>query len=445
MKEWALLVHLIIIFIGCFIFMYDYKKKKNRTLSIFMGSNAIFFFIFGIVPIVMIFNNFFVGKTDFYLIYTINYHNESYLFASLIILIGYITFLSTYLLSNPYKKCYVEYSISKKTLQIFGFITLLISLVSSLFIQISLGGIINSFKYIEIIRSGVSIIPSSIFLLLPISISSFIIYYSLHMEKKQIISFDFFMLIISLYVSIYYIVMFGGRLPFAMFILLLPMYYFDREKKWTIKNIAIIFIVGIFMLNYLENLFDILSKSEYSKRAIVDNIPRLFSQFSFPYINVLKVNEFTYNNGEFRYFIDYISWIINYIPSKIGDIIGLGKIIPSYAINTNHHLMFDPSNPVAGGIPTDIITFGYYQFALPGVIIVSLLFGKFIAYLDKFFNNTQNNIFFSLAKIRIFQVLAFYPMYADVESFMRRRIDVVILITIIVLFKNKRKINENSM
>src|SRR5690606_10375669 len=118
---------------------------------------------------------------------------------------------------------------------------------------------------------------------------------------------------------------------------------------------------------------------------------RLFAQFSFPYINTLKVHEFTYGRGEFRYFIDFIGWIINYIPKEISSIIGLDLIKPSYLLNSENHL--------TQGIPTDIISFGYYQFALPGVIVVCFLFGGLIGWFDKLFNAVNQNYFIILAKI----------------------------------------------
>jgi hypothetical protein len=209
----------------------------------------------------------------------------------------------------------------------------------------------------------------------------------------------------------------------------------EKRSKFNLKNIAIIVIFGIVFLNYLEAFFHFISQTNYSTRSIFDNIPRLVAQFSFPYINTLKVHQFTYDKGEFRYFIDFISWIINYIPKSFSSKIGLDQIAPSYLVNSNNHL--------TSGIPTDLITFGYYQFAIPGVIIISLLSGRIVSWFDRTLRSSDSDKFIQLAKIRLFQILVFYPMYADIEAFMRRRLDTVMIILILVIYSRK-SINNYS-
>lgn len=435
----VIIVHTLIIVLGIYFIFYDYKRRNNNRLSIFMGTNSVFIFIYGLIPIILILNNFFVGKTDFFLIYTIDKQNEPYLFISVVILIGYICMLLGYFLSNPYKIYNYKLHIPKSYLKYFAFVLLLVSSFCVFYFSLSMGGFFNSFKYIEAIRSGNINIAGPIFLLLPVSIVSFLIYLSFQLDKLNLISVNFLFLLVSLVNSIYYLLIFGGRLPIALFILILPMYIMERKGKWGVKNLVLILFVGILSLNYLDSLFKLLSQSpeNIAVKSVFDNIPRLIAQFSFPYINTLQVHDFTYSTGEFRYFVDLISWVINYLPSSISNLIGLGQIPPSYTVNTYNHLMFDPSNPVAGGVPTDIVTFGYYQFGLAGVIIITFLFGLLVSWFDKFLNNSNQSSFITLAKIRLFQIISFYPMYADIEAFMRRRVDVVLIIVLLVLFSKK--------
>jgi|SRR5690625_82343 len=435
----AIIIHTVIITLGVSLGIYDYKRRNNNRISIFMGINLIITFVYGLIPIILILNNFFVGKTDFFLIYTIDIENAPYFFASIITLIGYICIVIGYFLFNPYKKYDYKVVIPEIYLKYFAFALLIISSFSTIYFSLSLGGLFHSFKYIQDIRSGSINIAGPIFILLPLSIASFLIYLSFQMNKFNIFSLNFLFLLISIINSIYYVIIFGGRLPIALFILIIPMYYMDKRWKWSLRNLLLILIVGVLSLNYLNDIFDTLSESSesISTKGVFDNIPRLVAQFSFPYINTIQVHDFTYNNGEFRYFIDFISWVINYIPSSISSMIGLDQIPPSYLVNTNNYLLFDPTNPAAGGVPTDIVSFGYYQFAVAGVIIVTLLFGLAVAWLDKFFNNSNQSTFINLAKIRLFQIISFYPMYADIEAFMRRRVDVVVIIIIIVLFSKK--------
>ncbi|CDO03671.1 hypothetical protein BN988_02189 [Oceanobacillus picturae] len=435
----AIVIHLFIIVLGISFVIYDYKRRHNNKLSVFMGTNLVFTFIYGLIPAILILNDFFVGKTDFYLIYTIDKENEPYLYISIVILIGYICMLLGYFLSNPYKRYKQKFYIPRRYLKYVAFSLLLVSSFCVFYFFVSMGGFINSFKYIEAIRAGNINIPGPIFLLLPVSIVSFLIYLSFQLDKVNIFSINFLFLLISLINSIYYLLIFGGRLPIALFILIIPMYIMERKGKWGFKNLFLIFIVGVLSLNYLDSLFKLLSQSsdDIAVKSVLDNIPRLIAQFSFPYINTLHVHDFTYSNIEFRYFIDLISWIINYLPSNIASVIGLDQITPSYTLNTENHLMFDPSNKTAGGVPTDIVTFGYYQFSIVGVIIITFLFGLLVSWFDRFFNNSHQSTFITLAKIRLFQVISFYPMYADIEAFMRRRIDVVLIIVLLVLFSKK--------
>ncbi|MCR3955123.1 MAG: oligosaccharide repeat unit polymerase [Gudongella sp.] len=446
MIEVAMLIHFAVIITGIVTLFYDYKQKSSASLSLFMGANTVFVFVFGLIPLILILNNFYIGRTDSYLIQTIDYENESYLSASLYILVGYTCMLCGYFLSKPYNIRKYEYKLSQKTANYYGYIILAISTVVTLLFMISLGGLLNSIQYIQLIRSNNLSISGPLFLLLPLSIVTFVIFLSKQLMLKKMYSINLLWLALSLFNSLYYVIIFGGRLPLVLFVLIIPMYIIDKRQKISIKNISIIFIVGLIVLNYGENLFDHLSGNIYQTRSILSNIPRNVTQFSFPYINTLKVHKFTYDTGEFRYFIDFISWIINYIPASISDAIGLGQITPSYAVNTYNHHMFDPTNPTAGGVPTDIITFGYYQFALPGVIIISLAFGKILAIFDKIFFHSKRDVLLSIIKIRVFQILSFYPMYADIEAFMRRRIDVVVLLMLVIfgVYKVNKKEIETS-
>ncbi len=429
----AWIIHFILVVIGLSFGYYDYKKRNDKKLSIFMGANLLFVFIYGVIPLILMVNGFFIGKTDFYLISTIDIANESYLSTSILITIGYLSLIIGYLVGYPYRESKIKLNVRYNNLRIFGFILLVISALSSMYIASKLGGILQSLRYITSLRTGEVTVPSSIFLLLPLSITSFIIFYSIKIDRVKMTRIDKLLFIFSFIFSLYYILIFGGRLPFTLFLLLFPMLYMDSKSKYTIKNIAIIVIIGIIFLNYLEAFFNYISQGNYQTRSILDNIPRLVAQFSFPYINSLKVHEFTYSRGEFRYFIDFISWIINYIPKSMSSKIGLDQIPASYLVNSNNHL--------AKGIPTDIISFGYYQFALPGVIIISGLFGRAISYFDRVLRGNDSIGFIKLAKVRLFQIMIFYPMYADIEAFMRRRLDTVMLLIILVLFTPKKKSN----
>lgn len=437
MELFSIFLHVIIMMIGLFVALLDYKLKNNKKLSVFMGANLVFIFIYGLIPIVMITNNFFVGKTDFYLVYMVDQNKEPYLFTAVLIIIGYLSMILGYYFSKPYRKKIVNVDVPEKFLRTFGFLLLVVSTISTLYIASSLGGILNSLKYITELREGETNVTSSIFLLLPLSIAAFLIFLSLQLKEFKWFSVSFLFLIVSFINSLYYVLIYGGRLPLALFLFILPMYYMDKHSKFNIKNMTVILIIGILLLNYLESFFDMVSGSEFATSGIFDNIPRLFAQFSFPYINSLKVHGFTYNNGEFRYFVDLISWVINYIPKNFSNFIGLKQIPPSYVVNSQNHL--------TTGIPTDIITFGYYQFALPGVIIITFLFGSIIGFFDKFLNTFNENVFIILAKVRIFQIISFFPMYADFEAFMRRRIDVVVIIFILILFSvRKGKVNQTD-
>ncbi|SHH38943.1 O-antigen polymerase [Desulfosporosinus lacus] len=431
----TIFVHVLIIIIGVVTYIYDYKRSKKNKIKIFTGINLIFIFIYGIVPLILNSNKFFKGKTDFYLIYTVDIPNEPYFFASIIIIIGYISLLLGYFFSKPYCIAYKTINVSTSKLKLLGVFILLISCLSTLMVASDLGGFFSSIQYIDALRSGNGEVSVSTFgfMLLPVAIPAFLIFLSFQIKQLRILSLDFLFLLIAFFNSMYYVLMFGGRLPFALFVLVFILYYLDKKNAFNIKSLLIIGVMGFLLLNYLGPLFEVLSdKENVMTRSVFDNIPRLVAQFSFPYINTLKVHSFTYEIGEFRYFIDLISWIYNnFIPNKVMDLFNLDLIPPSYVVNSANHL--------TTGIPTDIITFGYYQFSLVGVIIVSFLFGKIVGWFDRFFNTPHQNVFLKLTQIRMFEILAFYPMYADIEAFMRRRIDLTIMIIIIIVFAKKFK------
>jgi oligosaccharide repeat unit polymerase len=432
-----ILIHILIIITGIYFFIYDYRKNKNNKLRLITGVNVILILIYGIIPIILYFNNFFVGKTDTHIIYTVNMSSEPFLFSATMILIGYLFILIGYFVSKPYRISKYSVKISNLKLKVIGLFLLMISVVSVYLVSSDLGGILNSLSYIQIIRSsgGAENISSVGFMLLPIGIAAFIIYLSFVIHEKRIFSWNGIFLLISSLNSFYYVLIFGGRLPLALFLLIPVLYYLDVKNSFKLKNMILLAILGFLLLNYLEPFFEYLSTGNPIE-AKFDSIPRLISQFSFPYINTLKVHDFTYTNDGFRYFIDLVSWIYNIIPNRIMDYLG-GKVIPpSYLVNSINHGI--------GGIPVDIVSFGYYQFSIPGVIFISFWFGNLIGHLDKFLYSNKNNVLLTLMRVRLFEIITFYPMYADIEAFMRRRIDTVIILLIIVMISKRYNLGDDN-
>src|SRR5690606_30453722 len=95
-----------------------------------------------------------------------------------------------------------------------------------------------------------------------------------------------------------------------------------------------------------------------------------------------------------------------------------------------------------GGIPTDIITLGMRQFGFLGLILISVLISVFCKYFDKALNRIHSSKFYFMT-LRIALMMFIVVPYADLDSFVRNRYDMIMLL-IFSIYIYYLKIKSNS-
>lgn len=421
----------------------NYKNIKHKGITFHKLSILLYMLCFSIVPLFIIISGDILQYVEYKvpLYYSVDMESSNFLYASILALLGYLSYIAGYKFkairhgkNNTGYKC-----IDNNTkIKIAGHILFFISSISIVAYLGALG--------IETILLNIQKFrlesPGQIGILrrfMPLTSVSFICYY--YLSKMKFRGYKVLAIINFIIALFYYIFINAGRLPLMSFLMIVPIYKITKKKlKIKKTHLVPIIIFGSMIILYADPIFDYIAYGkpiEIGINSVKNIIAKTLLSFSFPIINLLNIREFTYSVGEFRYFIDFFTWIINIFPSAITEALGFGKILSSWEINTMNYGSLN-----WGGIPTDIITFGYYQFSYPGVLLVSFLYGHIVCAFDRLI--TTNQIFYNLLKIKLFFFIPFIIMYADFEQIMISRIDYIIPIMIFIIFNKKERVRRED-
>lgn len=127
----------------------------------------------------------------------------------------------------------------------------------------------------------------------------------------------------------------------------------------------------------LDDLFFQLSYGT-AERTEGNTVISILTEFAFPYVNLLNVHKMNIEYG-LRWGLDFVTWIVNIIPTRILGIFGFTKITAGYTFVTKY---YSGANAM-GGTPTDLLTFGIRQFGTLGVLVNSALVTGFANILMK--------------------------------------------------------------
>ncbi|MGF2065808.1 hypothetical protein ACQUEV_02315 [Enterococcus gallinarum] len=433
------IIFFIIVLISLFM---EYRKQKMITAYIFCKVSFLLYFIIIPIAIFIILSSENSIETGFF-----KYLNpteiENYWYALFFSIIFYVCLEIFYklLLGNnlkitPVPKNTLQFSkiIDKYAFKI-GVGTFFIGLISEVVIIRDLGGITNALSKAESLRAfngnGALLIPQNhLFLTITMVLtlaSTYLIGIS-NRIKPSTLKKVFFLL--SFITSTFYLLFNAGRLGILLFFLCFLLDFAFRNLKHPFLFVIAASIVSLALLDKLDDLFFYLSygyikKSEYSNVFI-----SMVNEFMFPYTNLLhslRMNDYF----GLRYGLDFVTWIINLVPYSILSIFNLSKVTTSYDFITTYYL----GQGSLGGVPTDILTQGIRQFATLGIVIISFL----IAILCRMIDNVLSKDFFykyTFFSLRITSVLFVIIPYADLDSFVKNRMDLVLLF-IFILICNK--------
>lgn len=312
-----------------------------------------------------------------------------------------------------------------------GLICLILGFLSELIIIKSFNGIVNALSMAEKLRAyGVdrsNYMPQNLLfvnILAGISLSSPFIFKFLLLNKK---STKFKVLyLLSILVSCFYLLFFAGRLPIILFVSCFAIdYVFNNfNRPWLM--IGIVTVLMFLSVSFLEDFLFFLSYG-YVKENMNSGVLRQVNDFSFPLSNNLAVNNMNKMFG-FRYGVDYFTWIINIIPTRILQIFDLSKVPSGYEYLT---VYYDPQGITLGGTPTDFLTLGMRQVPFGGLTIITILYSYVCSVVDKAIDKI-NLKELTFIKIRIASIMFIIVPYADYDSFFRNRFDMIIILFFVI-------------
>ncbi len=433
------LMFISIIIIGLSTIIYYNNIKKFDGFIFFSVAYLLYYFIIPTLVMFLLGDN--VNPINRFSYSIVNSDLEQHIFAILISLIGYIFFLTFFIMSSKIKislnksdprniksNCQQSRFIKRMNLiKVFAWIIFIVSFFAQAYIVIKLGGISNALTMIEPLRSGnvekaLYLGRNMLFLftIYPWIHGATFLFFLIYRIKGN--KFNLFIFVISMSASVYALLLSGGRLQIVLFILCFFYDYARKRYKHHVLMMILISVAIIAILSGLDDLFFYLSHG-YMPTWSSNGMASVLEEFAFPYANILNVKEMN-KIYDLRYGLDFIGWITYLVPSKILSLIGMKRVDHGYDLITLFH---NGPNSHRGGVPTDGLTLGYRQFGILGVFFMMLLYSIVCTAINRIINKIKCNKF-TFIYIRISMLLFIMIPYADLENFIRGHFSTIVLI-----------------
>ena len=426
---------LIFIYFSYFLLKLNKVKKINAYILVI----GMFTVIYGGLPfLLLLFKNVegynFIAENIFF-----NYEGKLSLFYSNILsLVGFIFLIIGYenkfffrnIKNNIYNKK------NKKIITLTAWSSLIISTLSFLLWTKAYGGIYNLIKIANAVRGGFSGIDSNplAFLKHPsrMIIFSSLLFFNLVLDEKGL-SIKKIFLYIGLFISVYFSYLFligcDGRLS-ILFFLISFIWIITQNKiyKSPIKllfGVSIIALISLIVLQHMDSITHYIRFGEWVKapNSLLNKILRelVFITQSMQTAILSRVN----NKIGFTLVNDFLNGIFAWLPTRIKPF----KIQDVWRINT----LLIPMHKGPGTVPCSLVSQGYYDLGIFGVILLSFLLGSFLKFIDNLVKSKNIFIKSIVAYITIFNILYIVP-YCSFGSLMLIIFPVVISIILYKIF-----------
>lgn len=386
-------IEFLIFYVILFVIVLYYLIKNQKSLGltgIYAGVVFCFLLYYTIIPIFL-----FIFEDNYLLhggyeraeYYVFSREKIDHVYSLIVILLGFFSFHFGYKLSrivklrkyNRSKKLNEDKEINKKvlfkTFEIVGYITLFLGAVSFTIIIQALGGIGNTLAIGEVIRGfdGDNSLASFIgrnkaLLLIPARLITVtpIIFYFLIINRNN--PLDKVIFVISFVISMIFLLFNAGKTPLILFLIPFIYIFFKNYFKRVWTKLIILAIIALPLIDVLDNLFIYFSTKQWEK-VEVDYLSYIHD-FIFPIRNILNLRDIV-SIENYQFGINFFKEILDVLPRVSFD--------PLFYITSEYY-----GGPNwRSGIPTDILTYGYFQMGSAGVVLTLLLFGFIIGKLEQ--------------------------------------------------------------
>lgn len=439
MKIAAILLDILIILVTSYAFLKNYRVRKN--INGFCGFSMGYCWYYGIMPVLITMLDW-RGYNKSQIILSLEaLESIDYLMASIIALVAYLVLYVMYSSvrgrgNTPGKETAKEhrrnvqlaFNIARNT----GIITLIIGVISFSIIINELGGVRSALGFSDTLRAysidnGEYISRNLLFLrtMAAIICAAPFAFYIANQYRPGTATKALFA--ISFTLTLYYLIFNAGRGPILMLLIPFCFIYIQRKFRRPLILTGISGVIVLLLLFYMDNLFFYITYGIWKENTL--SIHRLVAEFSFPYINLLNVQRMVDLFG-YRYGADYLTWMVNIIPVYFLYKIGMDKLPASFEYTSD---FYDPSHITLGGVPTDVVTLGFRQFGVTGVVMQFILIAVLCALLDqqigKLYKSGKCLLGIVVVSITVFWSVA----YADLDSLVRGKLDVFVIMVMLAL------------
>lgn len=261
-----------------------------------------------------------------------------------------------------------------------------VGIISMLVVIIDLGGVSNMISIAADLRGYnvektgfFSAIGAMCLTLAPFFFGGAVCMFSCLRTKRAALAW----FIVDVVFIILYLLFDQGRGPIIFFVTCI-VYACLKKKNVKESRIIGIFIVAAVIIvltsGSLRSILRAVSGGGVEAVSFSDNIDSIVNDLSYPYGNTLYVTDIVDQNG-YRYFSDYYLWVIELMPSRLLSVFGI-NIGTVHTLTDITSFFWSQGKEYLGGVPVDIITSGYMQAGVIGVMLNSCVVLLFIKWLD---------------------------------------------------------------
>lgn len=430
------------IILGIIIFL-NIRKESILNFNSFFIVSILYFISYVIVPLFFLnteipydYNKHWVDLFTYNFLYS-NKIIEIAFFA----LIGYLLFSMGYRLINFKKKeLFIPNSAQNKKLINASIILLFFGVSSFLIYLSSLGSIVqgylsNNRMLFEDDKVEITSNVSYLRMFSKLIISSTYLLWGLSKDNKNNKTVKA-LLYIGIFSSISYLFYSSGRLSIIMFFFTFLLAEFIRINKISFPKIGLITSFAIFVTlfgkslfrifiydNSLERSFERMAESSSSLTPLFD----FLGEFSFPLYGFSNAIE---TNSEWLLFKDAIFWFTYIFPAS------LFPTIENTSLQNTRNLI--GNYVTSANYPSDILTYGYLNMGIFGVIITPILFGIICKWVDSFKRKGYSNVS-TIFTIAFAFSISFRVLYFDAKHFFKGSFYLLSVIVLVYLITRKRK------
>ena len=244
-------------------------------------------------------------------------------------------------------------------------------------------------------------------------------------------------LAISVCFSFYVLYSWMGRVGIFTYFSVFPLaYMYHKNSHGYSIAIKLPMLVSVIAVG-----LPVLSSWMTPGKASNDVIEFYAKGLSFPAVSLFSAID----NNHFRFFFDLVVAPLYMLPSRIWS--GLLGIVPASGINTELIFGYQKGEGgVTGSVPTDMITFGYMQMDVVGVVITGILVGAGLVWLERFMLRIPGGELRSvLYAYSALMVATLTVLYADPLNIIQRNIHFIIGTAALFILISRKRVTRGSM